>query len=108
MTRLSDRHDLMPAASYFIEACRASRAHSRFAESALRFYGSHGPSVSGCVRDHFPDTVKAVLRNLARNAGDASAKAYRARPARVRESTIRKLGQEIARSHGSGFYGPQP
>ena len=108
MTRLSDRHDLMSAASYFIEACRASRAHSRIAESALRVYGSHGSDVSGCVRDHFPDTVKALLRNLARNVTKASDKAYAARPARVRESTIRKLGQEIARSQGSGFYGPQP
>lgn len=42
--------------------------HARIARIALDSFGSHGALVSGVVRDHFPDDVKATLRSLAHHA----------------------------------------
>jgi hypothetical protein len=102
------RDDLLPAASYFAEACRASRAHSRLAASSLAIHGDHGADISGCVREHFPDEVKGMLRALAHDVTRASDKAYAMRPKGVHMATMRKLSRAIASAHGSGFYGPQP
>jgi hypothetical protein len=103
---LLERPDLAPARDAFARQCGASRAHSALAQQALRDYGSHGPDISGCVREHFPEQVKETLRRLAREA--SSREAYELRPPRVRMSTMRKLGQAVATRDGSGFYGPQP
>lgn len=92
----------------FEAACEASRKHSALAAEALATYGNHGPQISGCVRDHFPDTVKDELRHLAAAVTRRSDMAYQNRPKHVRVATIRKLGQEVATRDGSGFYGPQP
>lgn len=90
----------------FEAQCTASREHSALAGMALREYGAHGPQISGCVREHFPENVKTRLREL---AGLASSRdAYEARPRGVRLATIRAIGRAVAARDGSGFYGPQP
>lgn len=96
------------AATYWFEkACEASREHALFARQMLAKYGSHGPDVSGCVRDHFPDHIKESLRNMARNVSRYSDNAHASRPRYVRETTMRKLARMVAQRDGSGFYGPQ-
>lgn len=99
---------LAKAADRFAKACGASRRHSELAAQYLKEYGDHGSLISGCVRDHFPDDEKNTLRLLAFLVTEYSDAAYAARPARVRHSTIRKLGQLVATRDGAGFYGPQP
>lgn len=105
---LLDRPDLSAARRAFAVACFYSRAREALAEEALSTFGSHGPHVSGVMRDHFPDTVKAILRTLADAATWASNAAYDARPPHVALRTIRDLGRAVATRDGSGFYGPQP
>jgi len=58
---ITERPDLQTAAYHFERACRASRAHSDLSLHALERYGDHGPLISGCVRDHFPDEIKDKL-----------------------------------------------
>lgn len=106
--RLADQPRFAVAARRFANACAASREHERKAGEALAAYGEHGALISGCVRDHFPESVKDELRRLARRVSEESDAAWLARPARVRLSTMRKLSQEIAGRYGSGRYGPQP
>lgn len=102
-----NRTDLAEAQHLFAQACLASRMHDREARRALANYGEQGPTVSGCVRAHFPDGVKDMLRWLARTVSDRSDAAYAARPPRVRVATMRKLSRAVAERDGSGFYGPQ-
>lgn len=103
-----DRPDLQRAADLFADACRISRQHAEEAAAALRTYGAHGPDVSGCVREHFPQCTRDYLRSLARNVAILTDAAYAARPPRVRLSTMRALARAIAQRDGSGYYGPQP
>lgn len=84
-----------------------ARAHDQLAAIALREYGDHGPLISGCVRAHFPEQVKDVLRFTARQVTYWSERAYEARPPRVRHDTIRVIGRAIARRDGDGYYGPR-
>jgi hypothetical protein len=95
------------ARDHFADACKFSRLHSEFAQAQLRVFGDHGPAISGCVRDHFPADRKETLRELARKVSECSDRAWAARPARVRSSTMRKLARLVAQRDGSGFYGPQ-
>lgn len=106
--RLLKREDLHMAQYYFTNACWFSRAHSRAAERALARYGDHGSSISGCVREHFPERVKNRLRKLAAKVTEQSGYAHAARPRGVRRSTMAALGKAVACRDGSGFYGPQP
>ena len=106
--KLLARADLHRAAELFADACRISRDHTRAAADALNTYGAHGPDVSACVRDHFPECTKNHLRALARNVSILTAAAYAARPPRVRVSTMRALARAVAARDGAGFYGPQP
>lgn len=92
---------------HFENACRASREHSHLASQMLEEFGDQGNTISGVVRDHFPDEAKDHLRDLARAVSRESDLAYAARPKRVRLSTIRIIGKLIAARDGSGFYGPQ-
>lgn len=105
---LRNRPDLSAAAYMFSAACAASRAHSALAGYALKAYGSTGPQISGCVRDHFPEQIKNALRLLAAEVTARSDAAYNARPWGVRSTTMRALSREVAAAVGSGFYGPQP
>lgn len=105
--KLLARADLHRAAELFADACRISQDHMRAAASALNTYGAHGPDVSGCVREHFPECTKSYLRSLARNVSILTAAANAARPARVRVSTMRALARAVAARDGAGFYGPQ-
>jgi hypothetical protein len=102
------RSDLNAARRAFAVACFYSRAHETLADEALSMFGSHGPHVSGVMRDHFPDTVKATLRTLADATARASDAAHGARPPRVALRTLRDLGRAVATRDGSGIYGPQP
>lgn len=95
------------AALHFADACMYSRRHSEFAQAQLRVFGDHGNQISGCVRAHFPEDRKETLRYLARLCAIASDRAWKARPPRVRNSTMRKLSRLVAKRDGSGFYGPQ-
>lgn len=94
--------------TYFELACSASRTHSEAAAEALAEYGDHGADISGCVRDHFPDSVKADLRFWAREVSRFSALARKHRPKYVRDTTLNRLAALVATRDGSGFYGPQP
>lgn len=102
------RADLAAAASQFVFACQMSRAHSALAAKALTEFGEHGPQISGCVREHFPDDVKEKLREYARLVTEYSDRGYSLRPYRVRTDTMRHLARSVATRDGSGFYGPQP
>ena len=93
---------------WFALACNSSRAWDRELAKALATYGDHGPAISGCGRDHFPEHVKNQLRLLARQVSEFSDEARKAKPLGVRWSTIRTLGQLVAMRYGTGFYGPQP
>ena len=92
--------------AHYAAACKASREHSRKAGIALETYGDHGWIFSGCVRDHFPSTVKDELRALARLVSDEMDKAKAARPYRARMSTVAHIGRLVATREGVGFYGP--
>ena len=105
---LLTRPDLFRARRWFVSACQASRAHADLASLALAAHGDHGPDVSGCVRQHFPEAVKKTLRDLAQNVTLYSDCARDARPKGVRHATIRALGAAVARRDGTGFYGPCP
>lgn len=98
---LLDKHRALCHA--FEQICAASRLHSKMAKDALKEFGSHGPDISGCVRDHFPEHVKNQLRDLARKAS-ASVN----RPKYMRLATLNHIGRLIATLSGSGFYGPVP
>ncbi len=101
------REDLMLSGIGFALACKFSREWDSALDDALRVYGDHGPFISGCGRDHFPESVKDSLRELARKVTAASDGAYASRPRGVRVETIRKLGRAVAKRDGSGFYGPR-
>jgi hypothetical protein len=94
--------------AHFARACRASRLHSSEARRAFANYGDHGALISGCVRDHFPETIKDRLRALARLVTHESIMARNVRPKYVRATTINHIGRLVATRDGSGFYGPQP
>ena len=96
------------AREHFRRACFASKLHITSAEQALALYGDHGPQISGCVRDHFPEDVKDHLRALAREVTAEGDAARAARPKHVRTETMRLLASLVAEKYGHGFYGPQP
>ena len=96
------------AERWFTAACLASSSHAMLAKEALTLYGDHGPAISGCVRDHFPDDVKNHLRELARACSSASENGHKARPRYARKASMVHLAREVATRDGSGFYGPQP
>jgi hypothetical protein len=108
MHNILKRADLRLSMICFENACRVSREHNALAAKALDRYGDHGTQISGIVRDHFPDHVKAELRLLAASITSYSDAAWKHRPHRVRVSTVRALSRAIAARDGSGFYGPQP
>ena len=102
------RDNLFDAArEHFCRACAFSRQHDIEAQAALTRYGSHGPVISGCVRDHFPERVKKRLCDLARSATEHTDAGYAARPPRARRSTMRALASDVARREGGGYYGPR-
>jgi hypothetical protein len=91
---------------HYRKACAASRRHSEVAEIAFSKYGEHGPQISGCVRDHFPSSVKDELRMLARECSESMDAARACRPKYVQTETIAKIGRLVATQDGCGFYGP--
>jgi len=107
MTQRLNRADLKHAATLFELACQCSRSHSKLAQYALETYGDHGSTISGVVRDHFPEHIKTMLRDLAHMVTDYSDRAHKARPARVTHRTMRELGRDVATRDGDGFYGPR-
>lgn len=92
--------------AHYVAACKASREHSRKAGIALETYGDRGAQISGCVRDHFPSSVKDELRALARLVSEEMDKAKAARPYRAHMSTVAHIGRLVATREGVGFYGP--
>ena len=96
------------ARKHFRRACTASKLHRACTLSALERYGDHGPQISGCMRDHFPEDVKDRLRALAQAVTAEGDAARAARPKRVRMETMRLLAFLVAEQYGHGFYGPQP
>ena len=103
--KLSERPDLARAAELFTDAARISREYTTARAQALADYGDHGPEISGCVREHFPECTKGYLRALARNVHILTKAGLDARPPRARRATILKLAREIAARDGIGFYG---
>lgn len=102
-----NRPDLQQAAKCFTLACAYSREWDSVGAQALSMYGDHGSQISGCLRDHFPEATKDTLRTLARQVSEHIEAAWSNRPKCVRISTMRRLGREIAKHDGCGFYGPQ-
>jgi hypothetical protein len=102
------RRDLDLAARCFADACRVSREHTDLARAAMLKYGDHGPNISGCVREHFPEAVKAELRLLAKTVALYTDAAWAHKPKRVRYQTMLFLASAVAARDGAGFYGPQP
>lgn len=94
--------------AHYERACEASRLHRDMSKMAFDYYGNHGPQISGCVRDHFPEQIKNDLRNLARRVSDEMVKAKAARPKRTRLMTVARIGRLVATRDGVGFYGPAP
>src|SRR5690606_37887094 len=68
------------SATSLARVLEASRIHSELAALALARHGDHGPQISGCVRDHFPEDTKAVLRIHARQVTELCELAHAARP----------------------------
>lgn len=102
-----DRPALATVALKFKSACSASRQHSEHAAWCLSYFGDHGPQISGCVRDHFPEDEKQFLRDLARLVTTKGDEARAARPKGTRMATVNRLARLVATRDGSGFYGPQ-
>ena len=107
MSKLLDNPKFRQVVANYAEACRCSREHTAVAAEACEKYGDHGPLISGCVREHFPEDVKANLRALANAVTNWSNAAWEARPKYTRDDTIRAIGRAVAKRDGSGFYGPQ-
>ena len=103
---LLSRPDLAESREAFRLACQFSRAWNAILNAALQVHGDHGPFVSGAGREHFPDDLKTELRRLARTVSEQCDAAYKARPTRVRLSTIVLLGRAVAHRDGCGYYGP--
>lgn len=91
---------------YFAVACAASRRHDATLAIALETYGAHGPAISGCGRDHFPESVKNDLRALASKVTRFTYAGYEISAPRIRRSTRAQIARLVARRDGSGFYGP--
>lgn len=106
-SKLLDQPDLERAAYAFRVAAAKASAYDVTLSLCLDVFGKHGPIVSGIGRDHFPDEYKRLLRQLARDATDATNHAYTLRPRGVHEATMRKVAQAVARKYETGFYGPQ-
>ena len=58
-----------------VELCQKGitdlRMAGKLTEKALATYGDHGPLTSGCIRTHFPEPVKDVLRRLCHGSTEA-------------------------------------
>lgn len=105
---LLSRADLAPARDLFRQAVTVSADHAKALSAAVDKYGERGAWISGIGQQHFPAAVKNKLRDLAREVTTLSNRAWAARPARVRDSTMRELAAAVANRYGHGFYGPQP
>lgn len=97
-----------PAIEWFTKAAHASREWDRIFCEALDKYGSHGPLISGCGRDHFPAHIKDELRRLASAVNTCNAKGNDCRPYRTRKETMRRIARHIVAIEGGGYYGYSP
>ena len=96
---------LIEARSHFADGARASRDWDSEFGAALKKWGEHGPLISGCGRDHFPEGVKFVLRSLARAVSSHNDMAMTKRPRGVRRETLHKLARLVVKHDGGGRYG---
>lgn len=94
------------AAALLRESCAYARRWDALYAAACAYFGDHGPLISGCGRDYWPELVKEQLRALARLASDAMREAFEKRPPRVRLATMRALARDVATYYGTGRYGP--
>lgn len=108
MRNLFNDEKLTLARTWFIDACIMSQRYDKMLKHALETFGDHGPEISGCGRDHFPERTKQRLRDTARLVTWYSDLAWESKPPRYHDSTMRLLAAQCATRHGSGFYGPQP
>ena len=79
-----------------IQKLAVANAHGTLAASALAEHGSHGSLISGIVRDHFPEAVKAELRRLAHDCATLGDAAWAVRPRGGRSSTYRALRADVS------------
>jgi hypothetical protein len=104
--KILERTDLYNAQLHFARAAKASKEHSRLAEAAIRDYGDgSGQPISGCVRDHFPECVKVLLMNMAREVTRQNEMGQALRPRGVRKRTMDDLARAVCKRDGTGFYG---
>lgn len=106
--RPSLRHKASPEAcrTFLMIGYRHSRLHSKLAGRACKRYGDHGPNVSAIVHDHFPEGIKALLRDHALAASNWINASYVlwTLSGRRRETWLR-LKEQVISEHGRGFYG---
>lgn len=62
--------------------------YSRIVKVSLFAYGSHGPDISGVVRDHFPEWIKMTLRNTLRASYSFEDTGRRRAPTGTRSTTV--------------------
>jgi len=105
MKTLLTRNDLIPALNCFREAASCSRRWNELFIASLKVYGDHGSQISGIGREHFPENIKALLRDLAHKVTQWNEKGRANRPRRVRVETMNRLAREVCQRDGSGFYG---
>lgn len=103
--KLMKRADLIPALNCIREAANRSKQWDELLVASLKVYGEHGSQISGCGREHFPEAIKDMLRDLAHGVTEWNDKALANRPKGVRVETMHKLARAVCRTYGSGFYG---
>ncbi len=102
------RIELHDAQRLFAAACATSRHHMAMFNTFVSTYGDgEGVQISGCMRAHFPEYAKEILRALARQVNVLSDTARTMRPAQIRTATINALARAVVKRDGTGFYGVQ-
>ena len=81
-----------------------SREHQKLSVEAEQKYKTKGPLISQIGQDHYPEAVKTKLRALCEEMRKVDKQFYKARPSKVRGTTMYALRDFIRKRDGSGYY----